>query len=169
MTTNMTKNNRWYQEPFVWLLIGLPLLAVIGSFVSLALAIHSDDGLVEDDYYRRGKEINRTLARDHAAATHGLQGRIDLDDAHHELLIRLSANKTATLPDSLQIKFLHATRAGFDKTLILPRHADGVYRAPLPRFEPGHWNLQLAAQEWRLNGSLHLPGDHHLDLRPALP
>ena len=165
----MTENNRWYRVPFVWLLVGLPLLAVIGSFVSLALAIHSDDGLVEDDYYRRGKEINRTLARDHAAATHGLQGRIDLDDAHHELRVWLSSNKTAPPPDNLQIKFLHATRAGFDKTFILPRDVDGTYRAPLPSFEPGHWNLQLAAQDWRLTGSLHVPGDHHLDLRPLSP
>ena len=43
------RGNRWYRVPFVWLVIALPLTAVIASFITLGLAISSDDGVVEDD------------------------------------------------------------------------------------------------------------------------
>ena len=169
MKESMTKNNRWYREPFVWLLIAFPLTAVVAGFITLGLAISSDDGVVEDDYYRRGKEINRVLARDQAAATRGLQGRVELDDASQQLLIQLTARAQATIPDNVELKFLHATRSGIDRILILARQPDGSYRAPWPALAPGHWNVQLAAQDWRLVGSLRIPKEHGLDLRPAIP
>jgi len=169
MMARMKENNRWYREPFVWLLIAFPFTAVIAGFVTLGLAVTSDDGLVEDDYYRRGKEINRVLARDQAAATRGLEGRAELDDARHQLLVRLTAREPAAIPDNVELKFLHATRAGIDRTLILPRQSDGTYQAPLPELAQGHWNVQLAAQDWRLVGSLRVPGERGLDLHPSLP
>ena len=161
--------NPWYREPFVWLLIAFPLTAVIAGFITLGLAISSDDGVVEDDYYLRGKEINRVLARDQAAATRGLQGRVELDDASQQLLIQLTARAQATIPDNVELKFLHATRSGIDRILILARQSDGSYRAPLPELAQGHWNVQLAAQDWRLVGSLYNPGERGIDLRPSLP
>lgn len=159
----------WYREPLVWMVIAIPLTAVAMGAVILTLAIRSDDGLVVDDYYRQGKQINRVLARDRAAATRGLQGRVEFDDARRQLLIRLTAADPAALPDQVELKFLHATRGGLDKTLILPRQADGAYRAPPPELAQGHWNVQLAAQDWRLVGSLFVPGDRRLDIRPAMP
>ena len=77
----MSNGVRWYREPFVWLLIAFPATAVIVGFTLLGLAIYSDDGMVEDDYYRKGKEINRVLARDQAAAKHGLESTLAFDTA----------------------------------------------------------------------------------------
>jgi len=165
----MTKTNHWYRVPFVWLLIAIPLTAVIVGFVGLALAIRSDDGMVEDDYYKQGMTINRVLARDKAAAAGDLTGTVELDTAHHELLVRLTARQAKALPDNIELKLMHATRAGFDHSLVLPRHADGTYRAPLPEFVPGHWAVQLTAQDWRLTGSLFMPGDNRLVMRPTIP
>ena len=163
------KSDRWYRQPIMWLVVLLPLTAVIGGFVTLALAIHSDDGLVEDDYYKRGMEINRALDRDRAAAAHGLVGTLELDDARHELRVRLDAPRPMASPENLELKLMHATRAGLDRTVVLARAVDGAYRLPLPALAAGHWDVQLAAQDWRLTGSLHLPGDRRLDLRPVLP
>ncbi|WP_296670160.1 FixH family protein [Sulfuricaulis sp.] len=160
---------RWYREPFVWLLIALPLTAVIASFITLGLAIRSDDGVVEDDYYRRGKEINLVLARDQAAATRGLQGRVELDDAKNQMQLRLTVRERSAIPDNVELKFLHATRSGIDRVLILARQSGGLYQAPLPELAQGHWNVQLAAQDWRLVGSLFVPGARGFDLRPSLP
>jgi len=159
--------HRWYREPFVWLLIALPAASVIAGFVMLGLAIHSDDGLVEDDYYRRGKEINRVLARDRAAAHLGLEGALELDPARRTLSLALHAQNETGYPEAIEMRFLHATRAGLDKSLLVPRHADGAYRAPLPALEPGHWHVQLAARDWRLVGTLQVPGAARLALRPA--
>ncbi len=158
---------RWYRVPFVWLLIAFPLTAVVAGFVTLGLAIQSDDGVVEDDYYRKGKEINRVLARDEAAAKLGLESDLELNAASRELALRLRAKPDTKLPQAVEIRFLHATRAGLDQSLIVPRNGDGSYRAPLPPLAPGHWNVQLAAHDWRLTGSLRVPGAAKLVLRPA--
>jgi hypothetical protein len=37
----------------------------------------------------------------------------------------------------------------------------------LPALAPGHWNVQLAAQDWRLTGSLQVPGASRFVLRAA--
>ncbi len=160
---------RWYRVPFVWLLIAFPLTAVVAGFVTLGLAIQSDDGMVEDDYYRKGKEINKVLARDQAAARLGLESTLELNAARQQLALRLRARPEAKLPPAVELRFLHATRAGLDQSLIVPRNGDGSYRAPLPPLAPGHWNVQLAANDWRLTGSLHVPGAAKLVLRPAAP
>ena len=169
MTPNSSPPPPWYREPFVWLLIAFPLTSVIVGFVGLTLAIRSDDGMVEDDYYRKGKEINRVLVRDQAAAAQGLESRVQLDDAHHELRVDLTALAAASLPENIEIKFLHATRAGLDRSIVLARRRDGSYRAPLPELALGHWHVQLAAQDWRLTGSIYVPGERVIEIRPALP
>jgi len=72
-------------------------------------------------------------------------------------------------PGNVKLKLMHATRAGLDQTVVLAREADGTYRMPLPALAPGHWDVQLAAQDWRLTGSLYVPGDPHLVMRPGEP
>lgn len=166
---NAAGQARWYREPMVWLLIAVPLSAVIGGFVTLALAIRSDDGLVVDDYYRRGKEINRVLARDQAALAHGLHGRAVFDAERRVVRIALAARDPEILPAQIDCELWHATRRGFDRRLRLVRQADGVYAAPWsPDLVPGHWHLQLSGADWRLLGSVFVPGAAEIDVRPAV-
>ncbi len=56
----------------VWMLLAIPLSSVCVGGVMLWLAIHNEDGLVVDDYYKRGLQINRTLERDAVAARYAL-------------------------------------------------------------------------------------------------
>lgn len=163
----MNASRAWYREPLVWLLISFPLTAVIAGFFTLYLAIISSDGLVVDDYYQRGKEINKSLARDHAAAQHGLRASVTLDVAKQEVVVQLSAARQQPLPDVLNVRWLHATRAGFDRTQALIRIPDGSYRNAFPDLAPGHWYVQIEAQDWRLQGSLRVPAETRLDLVPA--
>lgn len=65
----------WWREPMMWLVVGGPLSVVVASVVTLVLVLRHPDPLVAEDYYRRGLEINKTLAhqpalqaRNHAAA-----------------------------------------------------------------------------------------------------
>ena len=154
----------WYRVPIVWLLIALPLVAVVGGFTTLWLAVRSDDGLVVDDYYRRGIEINRTLDRDRAAAARGITAEVRLDGERREARIAL---EQAQHPARLQVQLLHATRKGYDRQLTADRHADGSYRVPLTGLVPGQYYVVLAAEDWRLVGSLRIPGDTRLHLVPV--
>lgn len=158
----------WYREPFVWLLIAFPMTSVIGGFTTLYLAESSKDGMVVDDYYRKGKEINQLLARDQAAARHGLNARLKLSATDQQVVLRLAAREHQ-LPGLLTLRWLHATRAGFDRTQELARAADGSYRAGFPELVPGHWYVQLEAQDWRLQGSLRVPDETAIELAPVLP
>ncbi|HEY8554429.1 MAG TPA: FixH family protein [Burkholderiales bacterium] len=156
----------WYRVPVVWLLIAIPLLAVVGGFTTLWLAVVSYDGLVVDDYYRRGKEINRVLDRDRAAAERGLRALVHIDAGRGEARIALAG--LAAPPERLHVQLLHATRAGYDRESLSALDAAGEYRASWPDLAPGHYYLQLAADDWRLLGSLHVPGDERVEIVPAV-
>lgn len=62
-----TKSSVWYREPWPWILMSGPAVAVIGSLVSAYLAIHGADPVVDDNYYQHGLEINRELAQQPAS------------------------------------------------------------------------------------------------------
>lgn len=155
----------WYRQPLVLMLIFLPASVVVASFVTLYLAIRSDDGLVEDDYYQRGKEINRVLDRDHAARRYGLHAQLLLEPARGRVTVRLAAASVSALrPARLELKLFYATRAGKDRVVTLLRTPDGVYQGVISAPGPGRWNVQLAAADWRLSGELRVPGSKTIEL-----
>jgi hypothetical protein len=49
---------------------------------------------------------------------------------------------------------------------MLIRTPDGSYRSAFPELAPGHWYVQIEAQDWRLQGSLRVPAEAQLDLKP---
>ena len=69
----------WWKYGYVWYIIAGPFLVVVAGFITLYLAITRPDPVTDDDYYRKGIEINKTLnaqrdslapagqARNHAA------------------------------------------------------------------------------------------------------
>jgi hypothetical protein len=161
---NTEQSLPWYRVPTAWLVFGLPLVAVVVGFIMMGFAIASYDGLVVDDYYRHGKEINLDLARDRLAATQGRSASLQLTE--RELVVDLRS-KVAGKPERIDVQLLHATRQGNDQHLSLPRASDGRYRTPLRGLRPGRYNVELAADGWRLLGSLSVPGDTHLNLTAA--
>lgn len=66
----------WWKHGHVWLLIAGPAAVVVAGVVTAVIAVRSADPVVESDYYRRGIEINKTLAaaRDRARLP-AMQGR----------------------------------------------------------------------------------------------
>jgi hypothetical protein len=169
MPASPPENHRpWYAEPWVWLLIALPLSAVIGGLTTIYIAVSTSDGLVVDDYYRRGKEINRDLDRDHAAATHGLEAHLRVEAAARRVTLQLSA-QDYTLPQSLRFAFLHPTREGFDQHLMLPSIGEGRYGGVIDALPRGNWYVQLEADDWRLQGSVQIPQEETLILVPSVP
>ena len=155
MNTNADQQP-WYRHPWVWLLIALPLSAVIGGIITIYLAVTTSDGLVVDDYYRHGKAINRVLARDRAAAARGLEARIALDAVNNRVAVQLAA-RDADLPDALTLAFLHPTTKGHDQQIRLARTGDDRYSGQFEDLRRGDWHLQLEADDWRLSGRIRVP------------
>lgn len=161
----MSDTRRWYREPWVWLLISLPMTAVIASMVTIYLAVSTSDGLVVDDYYKRGKAINVDLARDAAAARHELRADIDLDMRNNHVQLLLQGN-IEPLPETLTLSLLHPTQAGYDQLLSLQHAGDGVYSGAIDEVGRGNWYLQLETVEWRLSGSMQMPHTGKIVLLP---
>jgi hypothetical protein len=162
----MMQQKHWYSEPWVWLLIALPLTAVVGGVITIWLAVSTSDGLVVDDYYQRGKEINLDLARDKAAQRHGANAAVMLDVAANAVVVHLAAMEGGW-PDRIRFSLLHPTRAGHDVVIDILHSGSGEYRGNLPAPTSGHWYVQLEAGDWRLSGTLQMPQLAPLLLVPA--
>ncbi len=148
------KASIWYREPMVWLVIMIPFSAVVMGGVLLTLAVSSDDGLVTDDYYKKGLQINRSLERDALAASYEIAGEIMLGAPGEMVEVSLAGNAQFQAPEIVHLRLYHATRSGLDRDLQLRRVAAGRYVASGPRLEPGAWHVQLDADGWRLKARL---------------
>ncbi|MFT4171486.1 MAG: FixH family protein [Rhodocyclaceae bacterium] len=146
----------WYREPWPWILMGLPMTAVVAGIATLVLAVKSDDGVVAADYYKRGLAINETLARENMARHLGLRGEITT--VGNELTLHLSAREGISLPERLRLTFLHPTKEGEDQVLALSGQG-GVYRATMAPLQAGSWDVSLEDEggSWRFVQEVKMP------------
>lgn len=68
------ENQPWWRHGHVWLLIAGPAAVVVAGVLTVWIAVLNPDPVVADDYYRRGIEINKTLAQ-RKALMPAVQGR----------------------------------------------------------------------------------------------
>ena len=156
MMKSETSKPTWKQEPLVWLLIAIPASAVVMGVVMLTLAIQSYSGLVIDDYYKHGKQINRVIERDRFAYELGLAAGMRLgDDGMVE--IRFDPEVEFVPGENIELSLVHATRPGLDQTLNLKRVDRRLLQGQLPLSGSGRWNVYLQTPDWRLTGSLQHP------------
>lgn len=136
----------WYREPWPWLLMAGPAVALLAGAATLWLAVASADGLVADDYYRQGLAINKVLAREEAARRLGLSAKVDLKEGR--LVVILHGQK----PEALLVHLAHATRAGHDLRLRLAPAGEGRYEAELPPLPAGRWRIVVEdpRSSWRI-------------------
>ena len=51
----------WWKFGHVWLVIAGPAVVVVASFITLYLAVSGMDPVLDEDYYRKGAELNKSL------------------------------------------------------------------------------------------------------------
>ncbi|MBU6269834.1 MAG: FixH family protein [Betaproteobacteria bacterium] len=146
----------WYRQPWPWLLMLMPALALVGGLITLWLALSTNHAMVVDDYYREGKAINRTLARDAAAARLGLSAQV-MRGPDGSPVVTMASAPGAALPAALTLRVIHATRAEFDQIHTLQPVAPGRYAgSALALPAEGRWHLVIEGPEatWRLTASV---------------
>jgi len=136
----------WYREPWPWLLVAPPAFAIAGAIVMVWLAYTSADGVVADDYYKRGLAINRDLGRDRVAAERGITAVV----ARTADTLRVQLDGDA--PEAVFVHLAHSVRAEHDLRLRLARTASGAYEAALEALPPGRWRVVVEDPrgEWRI-------------------
>ena len=150
MNTHAHTSRPWFKEPWPWLLAIMPLTAVVAGGFTVWFAIASNDGLVVDDYYKQGKAINQTKARDRQAQALGIRAQMLPQGSN--LQMQLEGRMPAP-PGQLTLKIMHPTRIGDDHEV--PLNWDGsAYTGQLPQLTGAHYRVQLTPEvgEWRLTG-----------------
>ena len=144
----------WYREPWPWLVMAGPAVVVIASLYTAVLAVRSSDGLVADDYYTEGLIINRSLARDAAAAARGLHAAAQFGNGRVQVSLQ---SQSGAAPRALRLQLLHPTRDGLDQDIVLHETAPGLWEGRLDALAQASWRLELDAPEagWRLTGIWH--------------
>lgn len=140
------KANPWYREPWPWILMAGPAAVLVAGAVTVWLAVASSDGLVVDDYYKRGLAINQDLELQRRAEARGIDAKVRLTPG----VLRVSLSGAA--PAALFAQLVHATRSGHDQRLRLAPVAPGVYEAELLPLAAGRWRLILEdpRREWKI-------------------
>jgi hypothetical protein len=102
---------------------------VVAGIYTAWLAIKSNDGLVTDDYYKKGLAANQTIARNELATRLGWWPGSELPS--DRLSVRL-AGIDKELPHAanpLAVTVSHPTRAGLDQSRIMLTRNGRIIRA----------------------------------------
>lgn len=72
---NSASNEPWWKFPHVWMVIAGPAVVVVASFITYYLAASGMDRVVDEDYYRKGVELNKSLAENPSSLAPAHQAR----------------------------------------------------------------------------------------------
>lgn len=162
--TNFTESTSfipppWYKQFWPWFLISFPAIAVIAGIATIIIAVKSDDGLVNDDYYKAGLAINQTLERKQKAHELNLNASINWDKLTQTITLKLTG-KMSELPPRLNMQLAHATLANHDQAVTLFLSPDRKsYTGRIKTIKTGNWIIILEPEEknWRISGRVTLP------------
>lgn len=147
----------WYRQPWVWFIIALPASAVVAGLTTVAIAVQNRDSVVHDDWYKEGKAINQSLARDARATALGLAANLRVDPLTGEVTVRLAhAAPDFAAPAALTLYLSHPTQASADQEVALLLR-NGDYVGHLAQGLKGRYYVELGSPEWRLMGSREFP------------
>jgi hypothetical protein len=156
----MSESAPWYRQGWPWFLILLPLAVVIACFVTLYLALSTDEALVRDDYYKEGLAINRRLEEEANARARGIEAELRYDPATLAIELQLGGAPAA---QGLSLTIVHPTDDSRDQTVVLQPAGDGLFLGKAAAALDGkryilleHADVQQGA--WRLRGTF-VPGN----------
>ena len=161
----------WYRQPWPWLLMLGPAVVVVAGIATAWIAYSTSDGLVAEDYYKKGLVVDQVLARSREAKDLGLRFRARFTAEAIDAALSATKPDNFAYPRRLMVTLSHPTRAGLDQQFVLERaddrdgrdgHYAGKFRLPAS----GHWLVLIEddAASWRLLGNIILPANGELAL-----
>ncbi|MCB1561548.1 MAG: FixH family protein [Xanthomonadales bacterium] len=154
------------REPLLWLVIGLPLAAVVAGILTLVIAIRAGGADALPDPVRRTAQIQQLdLGPDHLARDASLTGNLQIE-ADGRMRLQLDGEVAQAV---LLLQLIHPADAAQDRQIALHRDA-AAWSGSVSDIDTGHdWRLQLMSpdQGWRLHGRWHR-GQRSIHLAPAL-
>lgn len=139
----------WYKEPYVWMLIGIPLSSVIVGTFFITISVINKDTLVRDNYYKDGLAYNQELQWDKKAKA--LDIRLEMQVNGNELHLQV-INSRQVLPSTLKVTLGHPTIPTKDRESHLQLTTDKRYIGFIEPTEDGRYYLLIESleQQWRI-------------------
>ena len=154
---------RWYQEPWVWFIIGIISVTVVWGTYRVVYAFQNADQVVVDDYYKVGKAINQDLTRDRIAHELKISGVITLHPESGALEVDM-AGLLEAWPQQLRMHIMPTAPHEENQTFALLQNParETVYRAHPRALPEGRYYIQIETLDkmvpevgyesgWRLN------------------
>lgn len=164
------KQDLWYREPWMWLVVGGPVVVVIAGFITLYLAMHGADKVVAKDYYKQGININKIIEQDAQAAKYQMQGEMRIDNGSNKIILNLQGN--TQYPKTVLMTATSNTGASEFEALqkiTLYQVKDGLYEGPITTKSPSSsplWHIKIEADDWRLAADWRNPLQQAIQLKP---
>jgi len=155
----------WYREPWPWILMSGPALAVVGCMVSVYLAVSGADPLVDPDYYQHGLKINDQLARVRQASRLRLQTSLQVAGVRRGDEVRVELASSEPLRDTvIRIRLVNPLGALTERSAVLGRVPGAGEVATFyghwleaPDDEltmsGGNWRAVIEGADWRVEGA----------------
>ena len=153
MTSPLNKSNEpftpWYKEPWMFLVVGVPAIAVCWGMVIITLAVTGKDSLVSDSYYKDGMAY--TENNEFIDKAKRLQVKAAMTYNEGEIRVTISGYLDEQ-PTFLQLQLIHPTLETKDESVFLQQTADGSYLGLANASHLGKRKLWLQSpeQDWML-------------------
>lgn len=151
-----TESRPWYKEPYVWMLIGIPLTSVIVGIFFISQAVSTKDTLVRDNYYKDGLAINQEMKWDKKAETLDIKTEFTVNGNEVSLTLINSRQET---PNSLHFKLSHPTLKGKDRDSFLTKGEGNSFKGFIEELEDdGRYYIMIESieQKWRRRGDIYI-------------
>ena len=144
----------WYREPWPWIILGILSIGWVSGLSILTIGLSNPPQIVSGDYQQLGRALVDTHERTQRARDLGLSGGLRLEGGI--VVLDLSADDLAGLPDTLLVQFLHPASSEGDTTATVRRQSDGSYRGELATDPHARANVRVLdlEQSWWLAGRL---------------
>ena len=154
-----TDQQKWFKNPWVWLIIALPMSAVIGGIITIIITNKNQPDMVMDDYYKKGKAINQELTLFENAKNLGVSLQVKVTD--HKVEVRAAKSYPA-----LKISLVHSTIAKKDFELVLTPNAKGDFTATFDQVVTGKWQIFVMPmdQSWKVKTEIALPNENWVNI-----
>jgi hypothetical protein len=138
----------------VWLIIALPVAAIVGGVLTIWIAVDQADTLVNEDHYKVGLAVHQGDPLERQAADLGIRAEIEAEG--DELRIRLHGRYDEP-PRGLTLTL--SDPAGPGLRVDLPATGPELDRAVRPAIPAGSRHLAIEPDDrsWRITGQWEVP------------
>jgi hypothetical protein len=139
----------WYKEPWMFLVVGVPTIAVCWGMVIITLAVTGKDSLVSDSYYKDGMAYTENNEFIDKAKRLQIKGTMTYNKGEIKATI---SGYLDEYPTFLLIQLIHPTLETKDESIFLQRTADDSYLGLANNDHLGKRKLWLQSpeQDWMI-------------------